>query len=156
MHAGCHSVGYARIFNGGLQDFSHVFRSVPLALSGSTGSHSAQPSQWKSELLDHVRLRSQRCPSIGGEGNFLRGMKRPPILDRLVLYSHNRTRSFTRLTYATARSPCSSAHTHCHSRDTYATRNTVSILRIRQFFPIDLKVRLLKMLHSIGPDYVII
>ena len=69
-------------------------------------------------------------------------------------------------TRATARSPRSSTHSltslthayaHCHSRaHTYATRNTMPRYCDVHVFPHLLKVRLLNMLHSIRPDYVII
>ena len=65
-------------------------------------------------------------------------------------------------TRATARSPHSltsltHAYAHCHSRAyTYATRNTMPRYCDIHVFPHLLKVRLLNMLHSIRPDYVII
>ena len=52
----------------------HVFpQCASLALSGTAGSHSAGLT-FRVNGLGPVgtRLRSQRCPSSGGDGNFLR------------------------------------------------------------------------------------
>ena len=70
IHAGCYSVGYAPIFNDGLQDVSHVFRSMPLwHLAGLQDQTLHNPVSKKV-----VQLRSQHCPNIGQhcDGNFLR------------------------------------------------------------------------------------
>ena len=51
----------------------HISRSVSLlywAGLQEAGSHCEQPSRLKSH--GHARLRDQRCPSIGGDGDFLR------------------------------------------------------------------------------------
>ena len=108
---------------------------VSIVLCDLTGSWSAYRSEWSGHRL----------------------------LTGWVLYSTGLVRFFTRRTLYRSLSSLvhslaeSLTHAHCHSRaHTYATRNTMPRYCDVHVFPHLLKVRLLNMLHSIRPDYVII